>query len=148
MKSHVTMETNLCPVCGKEEDTGAILLDTRLRQQFEHRTATGWGLCAEHRELYRDGYLAIVEATNEPRHGDHMKAEDAVRGARIVHLRFTAAADLFNIPIVGKDGRNVPMMFASPEVIDRVLRICAEHGVTPLAPADRPRNESPEVPGA
>ena len=31
-KSYVTMEQKQCPVCGKIEDTGSLLLDKRLRK--------------------------------------------------------------------------------------------------------------------
>ena len=44
-KSHVGMEQNVCPVCGKAFDTGTILLDRRLRNSLERKTVTGWSLC-------------------------------------------------------------------------------------------------------
>jgi hypothetical protein len=61
-KSHVTMEQHKCAVCGKDYDTGALLLDTRLGKRFEMHTVTGWGLCPEHQKLYDDGYVALVGA--------------------------------------------------------------------------------------
>ena len=47
-KSHVSLEQHVCLVCGTAFDTGAILLDKRLRASMERHTATGWGLCPEH----------------------------------------------------------------------------------------------------
>ncbi|WP_430522156.1 hypothetical protein [Pseudomonas aeruginosa] len=44
-KSHVSLEQHVCLVCGTAFDTGAILLDKRLRASMERHTATGWGLC-------------------------------------------------------------------------------------------------------
>lgn len=44
-KSHVGMETNQCVVCGKEYETGAILLDKRLRASLERHVCTGLGVC-------------------------------------------------------------------------------------------------------
>ncbi len=46
-KLHVSLEQHVCLVCGTAFDTGAILLDKRLRASMERRTATGWGLCPE-----------------------------------------------------------------------------------------------------
>ncbi len=50
-KSHVSLEQHVCLVCGKAFDTGAVLLDKRLRASMEHHTKTGWGLCPEHQKL-------------------------------------------------------------------------------------------------
>lgn len=40
-KSHVSLEQHACLVCGTTFDTGAILLDKRLRASMERHTATG-----------------------------------------------------------------------------------------------------------
>lgn len=40
-KSHVSLEQHVCLVCGTAFDTGAILLDKRLRASMERHTATG-----------------------------------------------------------------------------------------------------------
>lgn len=64
-KSHVSMEERVCLVCGNPFDTGAILLDKRLRQSMAHRTVTGWGLCPEHEQMFKDGYVALVECDPE-----------------------------------------------------------------------------------
>ncbi len=42
-KSHVSLEQHVCLVCGTAFDTGAVLLDKRLRASMERHTATGWG---------------------------------------------------------------------------------------------------------
>ncbi len=42
-KSHVSLEQQLCLVCGTAFDTGNILLDRRLRASMKHQTTTGWG---------------------------------------------------------------------------------------------------------
>ena len=44
-KSHVSLEQHVCLVCGTAFDTGAILLDKRLRASMECHTATA-GVCA------------------------------------------------------------------------------------------------------
>lgn len=43
-KSHVSLERHLCLVCGVGFETGAILLDRRLRARMQRHAATGWGL--------------------------------------------------------------------------------------------------------
>lgn len=48
-KSHVSLEQHVCLVCGARFDTGAVLLDRRLRASMEYQTVTDWGLCPEHR---------------------------------------------------------------------------------------------------
>ena len=60
-KSHVSLEQHVCLVCGTAFDTGAILLDKRLRASMERHTTTGWGLCAEHQKLADDDFVALVE---------------------------------------------------------------------------------------
>jgi len=42
-KSHVSLEQQLCLVCGTAFDTGNILLDRRLRASMKHHTTTGLG---------------------------------------------------------------------------------------------------------
>lgn len=60
-KSHVSMEEKYCLACGREYSTGGLLLDRRLRPIFERTTVTGWGLCEEHQESFKQGKLVLVE---------------------------------------------------------------------------------------
>jgi len=61
-KSHVTMETRQCAICGCEFTTGTILIDKRLMPRFERNTCVGWGLCSEHElATTRDGMIAVIE---------------------------------------------------------------------------------------
>jgi len=60
MKSYVSMERKKCGVCGKDYDSGSILLDRRLKESMERHTLTGWGMCEEHQKLKDAGYIAIV----------------------------------------------------------------------------------------
>lgn len=143
MKSYVTMETKVCPICGKNEDSGAILMDTRMRDRFEHRTATGWDLCAEHRQLFAEGYVALVECSNDPgRSVSRMEPEDALRTGRIMHLKLPAADALFSYqggawPRM-RDGKPNPLSFCPPGVIEMVEKWARERGVEPVAPEARP----------
>lgn len=89
-KSHVSLEQHVCLVCGASFDTGAILLDKRLRASMERHTATGWGLCPEHQKLSDDGCVALVECdpqrSGSPSGADRMKPEQAYRTARLLML--------------------------------------------------------------
>ena len=89
-KSHVSLEQHVCLVCGTAFDTGAILLDKRLRASMERHTATGWGLCPEHQKLSDDGFVALVECDPQ-RSGSQasgrMKPEQAYRTGRLAHLK-------------------------------------------------------------
>jgi hypothetical protein len=114
-KSHVSMEQNVCPVCAQAFDTGAILLDTRLRQRLEHRTVTGWGVCPACKEKDESGYIALIEAREPatPIKPERMKPEDADRTGRIFHVRREVAARMF----AGFDV-SIPMVFIDTEVGD------------------------------
>lgn len=117
-KSHVSMEQHVCLVCGVTFDTGAILLDKRLRASMEHRTTTGWGLCAEHQKLADDGFVALVECdpqrSGSP--GSSLKPEQAYRTGRLAHLKRHVFAAVFNVPIEA----NQPCVFVEPGVFEQL----------------------------
>lgn len=114
-KSFVTLEQRVCMVCGKQYDTGSLLLDKRMRERFERYTVTGMGLCPDDKAKFDDGYLALVEIDPEktPLHGDRIKPEDAYRTGTVVHIRRTVAKRLFNVPVPD----DLPMMFTGPDVV-------------------------------
>ena len=117
-KSHVSLEQHVCLVCGARFDTGAILLDKRLRASMEHHTATGWGLCPEHQKLADDGFVALVEC--DPQRsgsaGARMKPEQAYRTGRLAHLKRHVFAKVFDVPI----DANQPCVFVEPGVIEQL----------------------------
>ncbi len=117
-KSHVSMEQHVCLVCGVTFDTGAILLDKRLRASMERRTTTGWGLCAEHQKLADEGFVALVECdpqlSGAP--GGSLKPEQAYRTGRLAHLKRHMFATVFNVPIEA----NQPCVFVEPGVIEQL----------------------------
>jgi len=119
-KSHVSLEQHVCLVCGVTFDTGAILLDKRLRPSMERYTTTGWGLCAEHQKLSDDGFVALIECdpqrSGSPSGTDGMKPEQAYRTGRLAHLQRDVFARVFNVPIAADQ----PCVFIEPGVIERL----------------------------
>lgn len=117
-KSHVSLEQRVCLVCGSTFDTGAILLDKRLRQNLERHTVTGWGLCPEHERLFQEGYVALVECDPQRSGGapssGSMKPEQAYRTGRLAHLKHETFANVFNVPVAAVQ----PCVFVEPGVID------------------------------
>lgn len=119
-KSHVSLEQHVCLVCGQAFDTGAILLDTRLRASMERHTTTAWDLCGEHRKLHEAGFVALVEC--DPQRSGvsasarSLKAEQAYRTGRLAHLKREAFSRVFNVEV---DPAN-PCVFVEPGVIERV----------------------------
>lgn len=109
-KSHVSMEQVICVVCGKPYDTGAILLDRRLRDSMEPKTVTGWGMCPEHDEMRSKGYVALVAVDEKrsrkdrrlPASPNTMRPEDAYRTGDIAHVRATRWPDIFDTPVPEK----------------------------------------------
>lgn len=119
-KSHVSLERHVCLVCGAAFDTGAILLDRRLRASMERHTTTGWSLCAEHRKLFDDGYVALVECDPQrsglPVDADRLKPEQAYRTGRIAHVKREVFARLFDAAITVTQA----CVFVEPGVIERL----------------------------
>ena len=96
-KSHVTMEQKMCPICGVTEDSGAILLDKRLRPKFDMYTTTGYGLCKVCQKKKDDGYLAIIicdPSKGAPNDG-MVKLEEVYRTGGLIHIKKEVAKNIF-----------------------------------------------------
>lgn len=117
-KSYVTMEQNVCVVCTRKFDTGAILLDRRMRNVFEKETATGWGMCAECKQFAADGFVQLVECKGD--HEGTMKPGDADRTGRICRLKKDAFERVFQQP-APKGG----CMFIAPGIIEKLEAMVA-----------------------
>ncbi len=102
-KSYVTMEQHRCFVCGKDFDTGAILLDQRLRPRFERNTVTGNGVCPEHAKQIDDGYIILIGTTDE-------RGEN--RTGDIIAVRENVFKNMFNVPAPEKK-----IAFIEPDVV-------------------------------
>lgn len=119
-KSHVSLEQHVCLVCGVAFDTGSILLDRRLRASMNRRTTTGWNLCTEHRKLFDDGFVALIECdpkrSGSPSSNDRLRPEQVYRTGKLAHLKREVFARMFNVPIT--DGQSC--VFVEPGVIERL----------------------------
>ena len=119
-KSHVSLEQHLCLVCGLNFDTGGILFDRRLRQRMQRHTVTGWGLCGEHRRLFEEGFVALIECDPErsgvPADQDHMRPEQAWRTGRLAHLKRETLARVTHVTLAP----DVPCVFVEPGVIEQL----------------------------
>jgi len=124
-KSHVSLERRVCLVCGTAFDTGNILLDKCLRASLERHRSTGWGLCDEHRRLFDEGFVALVECDPErsgkPTGTDRLKPEAAYRTGRLAHLKRDDFTGVFNVPLADDQ----PCVFVEPGVIEQLQGMVA-----------------------
>jgi len=111
-KSHVSMEQKLCPICGKIEDSGVILLDQSLKASMERNTVTGYKHCKDCKEKLDNGFLAFVEISNE-RISSTIKNENALRTGVIGWIKRSVAENIFNISVQ-------PMNFISVGVLQQL----------------------------
>ncbi|WP_019655350.1 hypothetical protein [Variovorax atrisoli] len=119
-KSRVSLEQHLCLVCGLNFDTGGILFERRLRQSMQRHTVTGWGLCGEHRRLFEEGFVALIECDPErsgvPADQDHMRPEQASRTGRLAHLKRETLARMTHLTLAP----DMPCVFVEPGVIEQL----------------------------
>lgn len=125
MKSHVSMEQQVCIVCGIPFDTGSILLDKRLKNSMEKHTVTGWGLCPEHENLFDDGYVALVGVSNKHGTEINLKQDTAERTGEIIHVSRTALNRMLGEELPSK----LPMVWADEELME-VFKRNANHANT------------------
>lgn len=122
-KSYVTLERQVCPACGKEHDTGVLLLDPRLKPVFEMHTITGWGVCLECKKQIDDGRVVLVEC-NPEKSGNpsgNLKPEDAYRTGRVIYMKAEAFAGVFNISVPEKG-----VAFIEPAAFDKLALMGSE----------------------
>ena len=116
-KSYVSMEQGVCPVCGRTEDTGAILMDMKLRDKFDRNTVTGWKYCKEHQQQFEDGYFILVacDETKSTITNGRILPENAWRTGEIVSIRRHIAEQFFDIPLEG-----INFVFCQQEVVGQI----------------------------
>ncbi len=118
--SHVSIEQRVCLICGRTFDTGALLLDRRLRASMERHTTTGWVLCPDHKARADDGYIALIEC-DPARSGvrpdtGRVKPGDAYRTGRLAFVKRTVFARISNVAIPDDQ----PCVFVEPGIIQHL----------------------------
>lgn len=114
-KNYVKMATHVCPVCGvHHKDDTEILLDRRLKE-IKGDPVTGYGLCKEHKDLFEDGYIALVVADpklSDMSDDDSLKIENAYRTGEVAHMKREA----FEANFETKVPETQEMAYIDPEV--------------------------------
>lgn len=108
----------VCVVCGKSKG-GSVLKHPPIRDIFEMKVPGQWDLCKEHKKLFQEGYIALIEAM-EPEtllidDGQLSPSREAVRTGVITHVRYELAEQLFKTAI----DRSLPLVFCKPNVSKR-----------------------------
>ena len=71
-KSHVSLVTMICVICGKEEETGEILLHKQIQPVLDRRTCTGYKPCKEHTIDIEKGYVFLIATESETEPLEHL----------------------------------------------------------------------------
>ncbi len=126
-KSYVTMEQHECVLCGHMFDTGALLMDRRLRESFEPHTKTGMGVCNTCKTsntglpLEEYDHVAILCAS-DVQHTRNRRNQKVVESANltgdVAFLRRGVAAEMFDIDTSQHD-----FVFCEPEVLTYLKQI-------------------------
>ena len=116
MKSYVSMEQHVCPICHTPHDTGALLLDKHLEASMSRNTLTGYSLCPEHEEMALKGYTALVEISNDD-NTPLQKPDNVTPTGRFAHISAGALRHLFGIEQPTK------LLYVTIEVFDQLLEL-------------------------
>lgn len=129
----VAMEQIQCPVCGKVEDTGSILIDRKLREDLfkEHGHVTHWDLCKEHKAKYDEGYIALVGIVDDETGETRRLPSEVRRTGLVAHVNARVWDQVFNIPLPVQekiDGSDVmlPICYVPDDVLHVLARIAKD----------------------
>ena len=115
-KSYVSLEKKVCMVCGKEYDSGSLLLDRRLQDSMEKYTVTGWGVCSEDQEKLDAGYVALIGIDSAK--SDDFTPEGVYRTGQLLFIKRQVLPDL-GIEIEDKDY----IVFADERPMNDLIRL-------------------------
>lgn len=116
-----------CPICYKEH--GETVLVSKRMRDIPQRVCTGHSLCPEH-EAMRAEYIAAVEVSNASPTGSVLKPANVKPTGNIAHIRRTAAAQIFNVPLPA----DLPFFYVEPGVIDKLKEMTHEEIQPPQDP--------------
>lgn len=130
MRNYVGMGVHVCPVCLKEHDL-IVRIGKSLRPTLEKRNFMGWAMCAEHEERRCEGYIALIECSDDRQ----PTLENAKRTGAIGHVRKEAWPLIFNVP-----APDTPIVFVEQGVIERLQAMVpkAEYDEALLTPTQEP----------
>lgn len=125
-KSHVSLEQKMCIVTGKPFDSGALLMDRRMKNSLEKHTITGWGISPEVQDKIDEGFIVLVEIDpdkSENLPNGNISPEGAYRLGRTAYLKESVFKTLY--PKGNTDKTKV--MFVDTEFIDYLDSITVEN---------------------
>lgn len=124
-KSHVSMEQKICIVTGKTFDSGALLMDTRMKNSLERHTVTGWGISPEVQDKIDEGFIVLVEIDpdkSENLPNGNISPEGAYRLGRTAYLK----ESVFKILYPEGDTKKTKVMFVDTKFINYLETIPIE----------------------
>jgi hypothetical protein len=124
-KQLVSLGTAVCPVCGTEH-TESVVMQMRgiTHPKLPRKMHTGFELCPEHKKLHEDGYLALVVVTSVPEGVPLVEQYNgAERTGEILHMRYSVAADIFNVPL-----GEMPMTWIDPQAAEMIKGMMPKEG--------------------
>lgn len=130
MRNYVGMGVHVCPVCLKEHDE-VVLIDKSLRPTLEKRNFMGWAMCAEHEERRQEGYIALIECSDD----QQPTLKSANRTGAFGHVRKEAWPLIFNTP-----APDTPIAFVQQGVLEQLQNMMpkAEHDEALLTSTQEP----------
>lgn len=117
-REYVGMGVHVCPVCLKEHDE-VVLMDKRLRPTLNKWNFVGWAMCAEHEARWQEGYIALIECSND----QQPTLENVNRTGLIAHVRKEAWPNVFNMPTP-----DIPIAFVQQGVIEHLQGLAPPEG--------------------
>lgn len=112
-KSHVSLGTTICFICGKEEESGEIIFHNQLEQVLDRRTCTGFKPCKEHTTDIEEGYVFLLATESETKPIENLTGMTLRIKRRVAEQLFAEDPSTFEHGIV----------FVEPPVIERIMSI-------------------------
>jgi len=114
-KSYVGMGYYVCPVCCTRHSP-EVLINTRMKDTLTSDETLAWAMCPEHKKLHDEGYVALIECTNQP-----SSMNDAQRTGQIAHVRSSVWPQIFDASLPPK-----LLAFVEPAVMTALKKMQAE----------------------
>ena len=109
-REYVGMGVHVCPVCCKEHDE-VVLMDKHLRPTLKRWNFMGWAMCKEHEDRWQEGYIALIECSND----QQPTLETVKRTGVIAHVKKDVWPHVFNMP-----APDTPIAFIQQGVVEKL----------------------------